>query len=170
MNIAGFYDESISNGLGWRAVLFVSGCPHHCPGCHNKEAQDFNFGKKFNEDEILEKIKNNSILKGITISGGEPLCKENIKEVCNFIKDVKKVKKDFNVWCYSGYTLDELIKREDPDTMDCLNEIDVLVDGRFKQDLKDPTLKFRGSSNQRILDVKQSLKTHQCIEMNIDKY
>ena len=167
MNVAGFYDESISNGLGWRAVLFVSGCPHHCPGCHNKEAQDFNFGKKFNEEEILEKIKNNSILKGITISGGEPLCRENIKEVCNFIKDVKKVKKDFNVWCYSGYTLDELVERDDPDTMDCLNEIDVLVDGRFKQDLKDPTLKFRGSSNQRILDVKNSLKTHKFIEYKI---
>ena len=167
MKIAGFYDESISNGLGWRAVLFVSGCPHHCPGCHNKEAQDFNYGKKFNEDEILEKIKNNSILKGITISGGEPLCKENIKDVCKFIKDVKKVKKDFNVWCYSGYTLDELIKRNDEDTMDCLNEIDVLVDGRFKENLKDPTLKFRGSSNQRILDVKNSLKTHQFIEMKI---
>ena len=170
MNVAGFYDESISNGLGWRAVLFVSGCPHNCPGCHNKEAQSFGYGNKFNDckkEEIIEKIKNNSILKGITISGGEPLCRENIKEVCNFIKDVKKVKKDFNVWCYSGYTLDELVKREDQDTMECLNEIDVLVDGRFKQDLKDPTLKFRGSSNQRILDVKQSLKTHQCIEMNI---
>ncbi len=167
MNIAGFYDESISNGLGWRAVLFVSGCPHHCPGCHNKEAQDFNYGKKFEKEEILEKIKNNSILKGITISGGEPLCRENIKEVCNFIKDVKKVKENFNVWCYSGYTLDELIDRNDKDTMDCLNEIDVLVDGRFKQDLKVPNLKFRGSSNQRILDVKNSLKTHQFIEMKL---
>lgn len=167
MNVAGFYDESISNGLGWRAVLFVSGCPHHCPGCHNKEAQDFNYGKKFQEEEFIEKIKKNSILKGITISGGEPLCRENIKEVCNFIKDVKKVKKNFNVWCYSGYTLDELVERKDPDTMECLNEIDVLVDGRFKQDLKDPNLKFRGSSNQRIVDVKQSLKTHQCVEIKL---
>lgn len=167
MNVAGFYDESISNGLGWRAVLFVSGCPHHCPGCHNKEAQDFNYGSKMNEEEILEKIKNNSILKGITISGGEPLCKENIKDVCNFIKDVKKVRKEFNVWCYSGYTLDELTARNDKDTNDCLKEIDVLVDGRFKQDLKDPTLKFRGSSNQRILDVKESLKTHQCVEIKL---
>ena len=167
MNVAGFYDESISNGLGWRAVLFVSGCPHHCPGCHNKEAQDFNYGKKFQEEEFIEKIKKNSILKGITISGGETLCRENIKEVCNFIKDVKKVKENFNVWCYSGYTLDELVERKDPDTMECLNEIDVLVDGRFKQDLKDPNLKFRGSSNQRIVDVKQSLKTHQCVEIKL---
>ena len=81
MKIAGFYDESISNGLGWRAVLFVSGCPHHCPGCHNKEAQDFNYGEEFNEEEILKRIKENSILNGITISGGEPLCKENIPGV-----------------------------------------------------------------------------------------
>ena len=167
MKMAGFYDESISNGLGWRAVLFVSGCPHHCPGCHNKEAQDFNYGQEFNKQEIIDRIKNNSILKGITISGGEPLCKENIKEVCEFIKDVKKEKKDFNVWCYSGYTLDELIARGDKDTNECLNEIDVLVDGEYKQNLKDPTLKFRGSSNQRILDVKQSLKTHQFIEVNL---
>ncbi len=165
MKIAGFYDESISNGLGWRAVLFVSGCPHHCPGCHNKEAQDFNYGSEFNKKEIIERIKDNSILKGITISGGEPLCKENIKEVCEFIKDVKKEKKDLNVWCYSGYTLDELIDRNDKDTNECLNEIDVLVDGEFKIDLKDPTLKFRGSSNQRILDVKKSLQTHQFVEL-----
>ena len=165
MKMAGFYDESISNGLGWRAVLFVSGCPHHCPGCHNKEAQDFNYGTEFNKQEIINRIKDNSILKGITISGGEPLCKENIKEVCQFIKDVKNERKDLNVWCYSGYTLDELIDRNDKDTNECLNEIDVLVDGEFKQDLKDPTLKFRGSSNQRILDVKKSLKTHQFIEL-----
>jgi len=167
MKIAGFYDESISNGLGWRAVLFVSGCPHHCPGCHNKEAQDFNYGTEFNKEDILNRIKDNSILKGITISGGEPLCKENIKEVCEFIKDVKKIKPNFNVWCYSGYTFEELLGRNDEATNECLKEIDVLVDGEFKQDKKDPTLKFRGSSNQRILDVKNTLKTHQFIEYKL---
>ena len=151
MKIAGFYDESISNGLGWRAVLFVSGCPHHCPGCHNKEAQDFNYGEEFNEEEILKRIKENSILNGITISGGEPLCKENIPGVLKFIKDVKAIRPEFNVWCYSGYTLDQLIDRNDEETNKCLNEIDVLVDGRFVEAKKDPTLKFRGSSNQRIL-------------------
>jgi len=167
MKIAGFYDESISNGLGWRAVLFVSGCPHHCPGCHNKEAQDFNYGTEFNKEDILNRIKDNSILKGITISGGEPLCKENIKEVCEFIKDVKKIKPNFNIWCYSGYTFEELLGRNDEATNECLKEIDVLVDGEFKQDKKDPTLKFRGSSNQRILDVKNTLKTHQFIEYKL---
>lgn len=167
MKIAGFYDESISNGIGWRAVLFVSGCPHHCPGCHNKEAQDFNYGTEFNKEEILNKIKDNSILNGITISGGEPLCRENIKEVCEFIKDVKKIKPNFNIWCYSGYTFEELLNRKDEATNECLNQIDVLVDGEFKQDQKDPTLKFRGSSNQRILDVKNTLKTHKFIEFKV---
>mgnify|MGYP004670743547 FL=1 len=167
MKIAGFYDESISNGLGWRAVLFVSGCPHHCPGCHNKEAQDFNYGEEFNEEEILKRIKGNSILNGITISGGEPLCKENIPGVLKFIKDVKAIRPEFNVWCYSGYTLDQLIDRNDEETNKCLNEIDVLVDGRFVEAKKDPTLKFRGSSNQRILDLKPSLQTHKFIEYKL---
>lgn len=167
MKIAGFYDESISNGLGWRAVLFVSGCPHHCPGCHNKEAQDFNYGEEFNEEEILKRIKENSILNGITISGGEPLCKENVPGVLKFIKDVKAIRPEFNVWCYSGYTLDQLIDRNDEETNKCLNEIDVLVDGRFVEAKKDPTLKFRGSSNQRILDLKPSLQTHKFIEYKL---
>ena len=167
MKIAGFYDESISNGLGWRAVLFVSGCPHHCPGCHNKEAQDFNYGEEFNEEEILKRIKENSILNGITISGGEPLCKENIPGVLKFIKDVKEIRPEFNVWCYSGYTLDQLIDRNDEETNECLNQIDVLVDGRFVEAKKDPTLKFRGSSNQRILDLIPSLQTHKFIEYKL---
>lgn len=167
MKMSGFYDESISNGLGWRAVLFVSGCPHHCPGCHNKETQDFNYGEEFNEQKILERIKENSILKGITISGGEPLCKENIPEVLNFIKNVKKIRPEFNVWCYSGYTLEQLMSRNDEVTNNCLNEIDVLVDGQFIQAKKDPTLKFRGSSNQRIVDLKNTLKTHQFIEFKL---
>ena len=167
MKIAGFYDESISNGLGWRAVLFVSGCPHHCPGCHNKEAQDFNYGEEFNEEEILKRIKENSILNGITISGGEPLCKENVPGVLKFIKDVKEIRPEFNVWCYSGYTLDQLIDRNDEETNKCLNEIDVLVDGRFVEEKKDPTLKFRGSSNQRILDLKPSLQSHKFIEYKL---
>ena len=167
MKMAGFYDESISNGLGWRAVLFVSGCPHNCPGCQNKEAQNFNYGTEFNSKEIIERIKDNSILKGITISGGEPLCKQNIGEVLQFIKDVKKERPGFNVWCYSGYTMDELLARNDETTNECLREIDVLVDGEFIESKKDPTLKFRGSSNQRILDVKNSLKTHKLIEFPV---
>lgn len=153
MNIAGFYEESISNGEGWRAVLFVSGCPHHCPGCHNEPAQDFSYGTPFNKQEILDKIKDNFILQGVTLSGGEPLCPENIVEVTDFMKDVKELNLD--IWCYSGYTFEELLKREE--AKQALDLIDVLVDGRFMEDKKIPNLKFRGSENQRIIDVKKSL-------------
>jgi len=167
MKIAGFYDESISNGLGWRAVLFVSGCPHHCPGCHNKAAQDFNYGEEFNKEDILNRIKENSILKGITISGGEPLCKQNIKEVSDFISDVKSIRPEFNVWCYSGYTFEQLQNRNDEITNEALNKIDVLVDGQFIESRKNPTLKFRGSDNQRILNVHECLKENKPIQIAI---
>ena len=169
MNLAGFYDESISNGAGWRAVLFVSGCPHGCPGCQNKIAQDYNYGTKFDKEkkqELIEKIKENSILKGITISGGEPLCRENIGEVLNFIKDVKKEKPNFNVWCYTGYTLEELEKRNDETTNKCLKEINVLVDGKFEIDKKVPNLRFKGSTNQRILDVPKCLAQNKIVSWN----
>jgi anaerobic ribonucleoside-triphosphate reductase activating protein len=166
MNYAGFYDESISNGAGWRAVLFVSGCPHKCPGCHNKCAQDYNYGTKFDEDkkrELLGRIKENSILKGITISGGEPLCKENVGEVLSFIKDVKKENPKFNVWCYTGYTLEELEERNDETTNNCLKEINVLVDGKFQLENKVPNLRFKGSTNQRILNVQECLKQNKIV-------
>ncbi len=159
VNIAGFYEESISNGEGWRAVLFVSGCPHHCPGCHNEKTWDYDYGEKFNKEEILEKIKDNFILQGVTVSGGEPLCPENIKEVTKFIKDVKALNLD--VWCYTGYTFEELIKRDD--AKEALKYTDVLVDGRFETDKKIPNLKFRGSENQRIIDVKKSLSENRVI-------
>lgn len=167
MKMAGFYDESISNGLGWRAVLFVSGCPHNCPGCQNKQAQDYNYGVKFNKQEIINRICENSILKGITISGGEPLCKENISEVLDFIKDVKKVKPNFDVWCYSGYTLEQLEQRDDEITKETLKNIDVLVDGRFIQEKKNPTLKFKGSENQRILDVQKCIQQNKIVQVAI---
>jgi len=167
MKMAGFYDESISNGLGWRAVLFVSGCPHHCPGCHNEIAQDYNYGEEFKETEIIERIKNNSILNGITISGGEPLCKENISEVNNFIEKVKKEKPNFNVWCYTGYTLEQLKNRNDEVTNKTLNNIDVLVDGKFIQERKNPEIRFRGSDNQRILDLKSCLKEEKIVELSV---
>lgn len=167
MNMAGFYDESISNGLGWRAVLFVSGCPHHCPGCHNKPAQDFNYGKKFNKEEIIKRIMENSILKGITISGGEPLCPENMPEVLDFINEIKVLRPQFNVWCYTGYTIEQLEKREDEITKECLSKIDVLVDGQFLESKKNPTLKFRGSENQRIIDINSTLRENKVVQLAI---
>ena len=125
MKMAGFYDESISNGLGWRAVLFVSGCPHNCPGCHNKAAQDFNYGENFDEENIINRIKE------------------------------------------TGYTLEELKNRNDNITTKTLNNIDVLVDGRFIESRKNPELKFRGSDNQRILDIKKCLNENKIINLEI---
>ena len=167
MKMAGFYDESISNGLGWRAVLFVSGCPHNCPGCHNKIAQDYNYGEDFDEQKIIARIKENSILNGITISGGEPLCKENIATVNRFIEDVKKERPELDVWCYSGYTLEQLQERNDELTNETLKKIDVLVDGRFIEARKNPEIKFRGSDNQRLLKVQECLREHRIVELNI---
>lgn len=165
--MAGFYDESISNGLGWRAVLFVSGCPHNCLGCHNKVAQDYDYGEEFDEKKIIARIKENSILNGITISGGEPLCMENISDVNNFIENLKKEKPEFNVWCYTGYTIEELKNRNDDITNKALENIDVLVDGKFIMDRKNPEIKFRGSDNQRILDLKRSLSENKIVELDI---
>lgn len=167
MKMAGFYDESISNGLGWRAVLFVSGCPHNCPGCHNKIAQDYNYGEDFNQDKIIERIKDNSILSGITISGGEPLCNENISEINKFIDKIKEEKPTFNIWCYTGYTFEELKKRNDKTTNEILTKIDVLVDGRFVEERKNPEIRFRGSDNQRILDLRKTLKENKIVELEL---
>ncbi len=167
MRVAGFYDESIANGLGWRCVLFVSGCPHNCKGCQNKEAQSFDYGEEFNKNNYLERIKNNSILKGLTFSGGEPLCPSNIKDVYEFLQEVKKIRPDFNYWCYSGYTLEELLNRNDEITNKFLHEIDVLVDGRFIESQKDPDIYFKGSKNQRIIDLKQTFNQNKIIELDL---
>lgn len=153
MKLSGVYDESMSNGLGWRGVIFVSGCPHNCLDCHNKEAQNYSYGEDYCIDTLVERFATNSILKGVTISGGEPLCPENIKNVLEFIKKMKKRKPRFNIWCYTGYTLKEL-KQNSLYYKDILLNIDILVDGPFKKELYDPNLKFRGSSNQRIIDLK----------------
>lgn len=167
MKIAGFYDESISNGLGWRAVLFVSGCPHKCVGCHNPESQNYDYGKPFDKKEILDRISQNSILKGITLSGGEPLCEKNIGVLLDFVKDLKVQKPDFNIWCYSGYTLEQLIERNDEITNEMLKYIDVLVDGQFMVEKKNPRLKFRGSENQRIVDVKKSIYEDKIVNLAV---
>ena len=167
MKMAGFYDESMSNGIGWRAVLFVSGCPHNCPGCHNKIAQDYNYGEEFDQKAIINRIKENSILKGVTISGGEPLCKENIKDVNDFIEALKREKPELNIWCYSGYTFEELKNRKDEITDITLNNIDVLVDGRYVESRKNPEIRFRGSDNQRIIDLRKSLNENKIVELEL---
>ena len=160
----------IANGEGVRVALFVSGCRHHCKGCFNSMTWDFNYGKKFmeeTEEEILEALKPNYI-DGLSLLGGEPFEPENQEVLVKLLRKVKERYPDKNIWCYSGYLFDEELKKESRArceyTDEMLSMLDVLVDGRFEEDKKNITLLFRGSENQRLIDVKKSLEQDQVVE------
>lgn len=147
LRVSGFYDNSCTNGEGWRSVIFFSGCPHQCPGCHNPETWDFNAGEEFTPEELAEKVLvNRDFIDGVTLSGGEPLQERYIEDLLILINILRR--EGLTVWCYTGYTLDKL--RSTDTFTDVLDQIDVLIDGPFIQKLYDPELKFRGSSNQNI--------------------
>lgn len=162
MKYANIKKLDIANGSGVRVSLFVSGCTHHCKGCFNQEAWDFNYGKEFTEEVQEEIIKSLSpdYIAGLSLLGGEPFEPENQKSLLPFIKKVKAIFPNKDIWCWTGYTLEELLdsnissRAKCEYTSDMLKYIDILVDGEFKEDLKDISLKFRGSSNQRIIDLK----------------
>ena len=162
MNYADIKHCDVANGPGVRVSLFVSGCTHHCKECFNPETWDFAYGKPFTEEtvkQILDYLAPEYI-KGLTLLGGEPMEKVNQAALYPFVKRVKEAYPDKNIWCYSGYTLDEITKgRAHTDVTDALlGFIDVLVDGEFKKELYSIALKFRGSSNQRVIDLKETLK------------
>ena len=163
MNYAQIRKYDVANGPGIRSTIFVTGCTHNCYNCFNKEYQDFNFGKTWTDKETKEVIEYLELpeVKGLTVLGGEPF--QNEVDLLMTIKDIKKeVQKD--IWIFSGYTFEEIIKDENKKNL--LEECDVLVDGRFVENLKDLTLRFRGSSNQRIIDEKRSLDENKVIELN----
>ncbi|RVU55359.1 anaerobic ribonucleoside-triphosphate reductase activating protein [Anaerosphaera multitolerans] len=143
----------VANGPGIRTSFFVTGCTHHCPDCFNEEYQDFNAGKIWTDTETEEVIKylSEDVVEGLTILGGEPF--QNTLELIDILKQIKS-KTNKSIWVYSGYTYEQILK--DKSRSELLNLCDVLVDGLFVNSLKDLTLKFRGSSNQRIIDVKTS--------------
>ena len=144
----------IGNGLDVGSVLWVSGCSHHCPQCHNPQTWDKNAGEEFTEevlDNLLDKLKR-PYIKRLTLSGGDPLFLGNRDEITNVVRKVKKNFPNIKIWCYTGYLW------EDVKDLPCMDFIDVLVDGEFKVELRDITLPFCGSSNQRIINVKESLK------------
>ena len=162
MNYAALKKFDIANGPGVRVSLFVSGCRHHCKNCLNREAWDFDYGTPFTEDienEILTELDKNHI-KGLSLLGGEPFEPENRKALTNLLKKVKQKNPQKSVWCYTGFEFEKLT---DPTAVEMLSLIDVLVDGKFVEELKGPNLIFRGSSNQRILDVKKSLSAGKAI-------
>ncbi len=169
MNYATIKYNDIANGLGVRTSLFVSGCTHRCKNCFNSEAWDFDYGSPFTIDiqnEIINSLKEDYI-DGLSLLGGEPFEPKNQEALLPFLKRVKKEVPNKNVWCYTGYLFDdELLKPSRANTkhtLEMLSLIDVLVDGRFVEELKDISLTFKGSSNQRIIDVKKSLKENKVI-------
>lgn len=156
--------NDISNGPGVRTSLFVSGCTHHCENCFNKETWDFKFGKEFTketEDRIIESLRP-AYVQGFTLLGGEPMEHINQQGVLPLLERIKSELPEKNIWIFSGYLFDrdilDVMAEKWPETMKILELTDVLVDGEFVEALKDITLKFKGSSNQRTIDVQKSLK------------
>ncbi len=176
MNYAEIKNCDIANGQGVRISLFVSGCTHHCKNCFNAMAWDFSYGKPFTQEtqeHLLELLKPDYI-QGLTLLGGEPMEIENQTALLSFIKKVKEVYPNKDIWCYTGYVWekqDDIIEERDIDapalreiprceaTEELLSYIDVLVDGPFIQKQKDITLRFKGSKNQRLIDMKESFRT-----------
>ena len=163
MNYAEIKYYDIANGSGVRVSLFVSGCTHRCKNCFNEIAWDFNYGNSFTEDvenKILSACEADYI-SGLTILGGEPFEPENQSALIGFLNRFKVRFPEKNIWCFSGYTYEELIGKIPSrcftgNTKDMLALIDVLVDGRFVEELHSITLRFRGSSNQRIIDLNKT--------------
>lgn len=172
MNYADIKTTDVANGKGVRVSIFVSGCNRHCPGCHNREAWDFNYGKEFN-NECIEKIMNelnHPYVQGLTLLGGEPMEIQNQRGLLPLVKKVKEKFPNKNIWCYTGYTFDKDIMnmcKQHEETKELMSYIDVMVDGEFIQNKKDLNLKFRGSSNQRIIDVKKSMNENKIVEINL---
>ena len=152
--IAGIYWDDTAAAPGISLSVYFSGCHFHCPGCHNPEAQDFNYGEDFNITTIrtiMEKLNKNGVMRTLSILGGEPLCDENLGDVLRLIGWCKLDYPDLKIYVWTGYTLEELEARDDEDVRTILNNITCLIDGRYEQDKRDITLPLRGSSNQRVI-------------------
>ena len=174
MHYASIKKYDVANGEGIRISLFVSGCPHHCKSCFNPEAWDYNYGKLFTkkeEDEIVDFLENDYIA-GLSLLGGEPMWLANQEGLLPLLRRVKERFPKKSIWCYTGYLFDKEIMDEmyllNDVTKEFLQYIDVIVDGRFVEKLLDKSLFFRGSSNQRIIDVKKSLKNKKVVEIKMN--
>lgn len=161
LRIAGTVNDSIVDGPGIRFTVFVQGCPHNCRGCHNPQTHDFNGGTITDTEELLEKIKSNPLLDGVTFSGGEPFCQAGA--LASLGKEIKKL--GLNIVTYTGYTFEQLYSSREQNNWNNLLEItDILIDGPFILEQKDWEIKFRGSSNQRYIDCQKSLEQGIAVE------
>lgn len=171
MNYADIKTVDIQDGTGIRVSIYVSGCHFHCKGCHNKEAWDFNYGKKFDETTInyIINAMDHEYISGLSILGGEPMELANQQALVGLVKKIKEIYPQKTIWCYTGYKfkedLLEKMYKEYSYTKELLNNIDIIVDGEFIEEKKLVDLKFRGSTNQKKIDVKASLKTGRIVEL-----
>lgn len=172
MRYASIRSMDISNGSGLGIALFVQGCHFHCVNCFNQETWSFNGGKEWTkeiEDDFINLLVANQYIDRVSILGGEPLCNENIITIFNLIKTIKLNFPKKKVWCYTGYTWEQIFNECQLDNIyymfrqDAVKMIDVLVDGRYVDELRDLTLAFRGSSNQKVIDVQKSLETNSIV-------
>lgn len=161
IRVAGIVDDSIVDGPGFRLTVFTQGCPHDCPGCHNPETHSFDGGKIMDTGAIVKMLSENPLLDGVTLSGGDPFCQP---EPCAEIARAAK-KMGLNVWAYSGWTYEALLAL--PGAMPLLETVDVLVDGPFVLAQRTLELRFRGSRNQRLIDVPASLAAGRAVEKQI---
>lgn len=163
VRLSGIIFESLVNGEGIRRVFFSQGCKHNCKGCFNPHTHPFDGGEVFDMDELIKGIKENPMLKGVTFSGGD--CFEQAEAFSYMAKEVKKL--GLTVWAYTGYIYEEIMEQLESRKgwKDFIENIDVLVDGRFEEDLKCGGLRYKGSANQRIINVPKSLETGEVIEM-----
>lgn len=159
IRIADVISESIVDGPGIRFVIFTQGCPHHCEGCHNPLTHDFKGGKVVTIKDLINKMQNHPYMSGLTISGGEPF--SQVESLLELLLAYKKLYPSKNIIVYTGYTFEELLAKESEHILQILDNIDYLIDGKFVKSLRDLTLQYRGSSNQRIIDVQKTLATYQ---------
>ena len=167
MNVAGINFESVVDGEGVRVVVFVSGCLHNCKGCHNPASHSFTAGQPFTQelqDEIIAYIQKTPFISGLTLSGGDPMY--SAKEITPFIERLRKDVKDISVWIYSGFRFEEILKNSE--MFDLLKLCDVLVDGEFILEQRDITLSYKGSKNQRIIDIQKSISDKQVVTKEFD--
>ena len=155
LRIAGIEPESIVDGPGYRFAIFVQGCPHACPQCHNPETHDFDGGKAVDTEEIIAHLGKNPLVRGLTLSGGEPMLKA--EALCRIAQAARE--RGMNVWCYTGFTYEQLMEADDPDQQRLLGLVDVLVDGPYIAARRSLDLLFRGSANQRLIDMNKTRKT-----------
>lgn len=165
INVAGIVRESIVDGPGFRFVIFCQGCPHGCKACHNPDTHAFKDNKLMKVDELFENIMKPRMGKGVTFSGGEPFC-----QAASFAKLGEKLKAaGIDILIFTGYDYEELIKLSEKNVsiMKLIKTADYIIDGRYEEELRDLSLKFRGSRNQRIIDVKKTLETHKVVEAEL---